>query len=108
MAFTVLCLAQLAHVLAIRSERESLFTQGLFSNRPLFGAVGLTVALQFGTIYVPSLNGVFKTEALSVGEVALTLAAASVVFIAVEIEKWVKRRIGNHEPRATVNSEDKL
>ena len=42
------------------------------------------------------------------GEVALTLAAASVVFIAVEIEKWVKRRIGNHEPRATVNSEDKL
>ena len=108
MAFTVLCLAQLAHVLAIRSERQSLFTQGLLSNRPLLGAVGLTVALQFGTIYVPSLNGVFKTEALSVGEVALTLAAASVVFIAVEIEKWVKRRIGNHEPRATVNSEDKL
>ena len=48
MVFTVLCLVQLAHVLAIRSERESLFTQGLLSNRPLFGAVGLTVALQLG------------------------------------------------------------
>jgi Ca2+-transporting ATPase len=29
----------MAHVLAIRSERESLFTQGLRSNLPLLGAV---------------------------------------------------------------------
>jgi Ca2+-transporting ATPase len=99
MAFSVLCLAQLAHVLAIRSERESLFTQGLLSNKPLLGAVGLTVALQFATIYVPALNRVFKTEPLSVAEVALTLAAASVVLIAVEIEKWLKRKRGSHEPR---------
>src|SRR4029079_17193883 len=33
--FTVLCLSQLGHVLAIRSERQSLFTQGLLSNKPL-------------------------------------------------------------------------
>ena len=32
MAFTVLTLSQLAHVLAIRSERESLFRQGIASN----------------------------------------------------------------------------
>ncbi|MGE5319975.1 MAG: cation-translocating P-type ATPase, partial [Hyphomicrobiaceae bacterium] len=32
MVFTVLTLSQLGHVLAIRSERESLFTQGLLSN----------------------------------------------------------------------------
>ena len=94
MAFTVLCLAQLAHVLAIRSERQSLFTQGLLSNKPLIGAVGLTVALQLAAIEVPSLNRVFKTEALSVAEVAFTVAAASLVFIAVEIEKWLKRGSG--------------
>ena len=108
MAFTVLCLTQLAHVLAIRSERQSLFTQGLLSNKPLLGVVGLTVALQFATIYVPALTRVFKTEVLGVGEVALTLAAASVVLLAVEIEKWLKRKIGSHEPRATAQSEDKL
>lgn len=108
MAFPVLCLAQLAHVLAIRSERQSLFTLGFLSNKPLLGAVGVTVALQVATIYVPALNRLFKTEALSVGEVALTLAAASVVFIAVEIEKWLKRKIDHQEPLATAQSGDKL
>jgi Ca2+-transporting ATPase len=92
MVFTVLCLAQLAHVLAIRSERESLFTQGLFSNTPLFGAVTLTFVLQMATIYVPALNGIFHTVPLSPMELAITLATASVIFIAVEVEKWAKRR----------------
>jgi Ca2+-transporting ATPase len=92
MAFTVLCLAQLAHVLAIRSERESLFTLGLFSNRPLLAAVGVTVALHLATVYVPALQGVFKTEPLSAGEIALAVAAAAAIFVAVEIEKWVRRR----------------
>jgi Ca2+-transporting ATPase len=88
----VLALSQLGHVLAIRSERESLLSQGLFSNRPLFGAVALTVVLQLATLYVPALNRIFRTEALSAGELVLCLALSSVVFVAVEIEKWVRRR----------------
>ena len=46
MVFTVLTLSQMGNVLAIRSERESLFRQGLFSNLPLLGAVLLTFGLQ--------------------------------------------------------------
>jgi Ca2+-transporting ATPase len=92
MAFTVLCLAQLAHVLAIRSERHSLFTQGLTSNAPLLGAVVLTLALQLAAIYVPALQAVFKTQPLGPAELTLAVAAAGVVFVAVEIEKWTMRR----------------
>jgi Ca2+-transporting ATPase len=92
MVFTILCLSQLANVLAIRSERESLFTQGLLSNKPLLGAVVLTFLLQMATIYVPILNGVFKTEPLSPSELAVTLMVSSVIFFAVEAEKWLKRR----------------
>ncbi|MBE0503891.1 MAG: cation-translocating P-type ATPase [Desulfuromonadales bacterium] len=92
MVFTVLCLSQMGHVLAIRSGRESLFSQGLFSNKPLTGAILLTFALQMATIYVPQLQPIFKTEALTLGELALTLALSSLVFFAVEIEKWLKRR----------------
>jgi Ca2+-transporting ATPase len=92
MVFTVLCLSQLAHVLAIRSEHESLLSQGLFSNLPLLGAVTLTFVLQMATIYVPALNHIFKTAPLSFGELAASLAIASLVFVAVEIEKWVKRK----------------
>lgn len=89
--FTVIALSQLAHVLAIRSERESLFTQGLFSNTPLAAAVVLTVAMQMAVIYVPVLNGVFKTELLTAGELAVTFGVAALVFAAVEMEKWVRR-----------------
>jgi P-type Ca2+ transporter type 2C len=92
MVFTVLCFSQLAHVLAVRSERESLFTQGLFSNQPLLGSVILTIGLQLAVVYAPVLNRVFKTEPLSLFELAVAVASASVIFWAVEVEKWVKRR----------------
>jgi magnesium-transporting ATPase (P-type) len=74
------------------SERESLFTQGLFSNRALLGAVFLTFLLQLATIYVPTLNGIFKTAPLNLAELMLTFGTASVMFWAVEGEKWLKRR----------------
>jgi Ca2+-transporting ATPase len=92
MVFTVLCLSQMGHVIAIRSETESIFTQGFFTNKPLVGAFLLTFALQMATIYVPVLNPIFKTETLTAGELLFTLALSSVVFIAVEIEKFFKRR----------------
>jgi Ca2+-transporting ATPase len=93
MVFTVLCLTQLGSVLAIRSEYQSLFKVGLFSNKPLFGAVILTFLLQMATIYVPALNRVFKTQPLTAGELLIAVAASSIVFFAVEIEKMVKRRL---------------
>jgi len=95
MVFTVLTLAQMAHVLAIRSESEPLWRLGLGSNRPLLGAVLLTFALQMATIYVPVLNPIFKTEPLTLSELALCLAAATVVYVAVEIEKAWRRLRSN-------------
>jgi Ca2+-transporting ATPase len=92
MVFTVLSLTQLGHVLAIRSEKESLFRIGLFSNKFLIGAVVLTFILQMATIYVPALNPIFKTEPLTLPELAFTLILSSVIFFAVEIEKLFKRR----------------
>jgi Ca2+-transporting ATPase len=94
MVFTVLCLSQMGHVLAIRSDRESLFSQGLLSNKPLIGAFALTFALQMATIYVPFLNPIFKTEPLTLGELMLTLIVSTVVFFAVEAEKMWKRLRG--------------
>ena len=92
MVFTTLCFLQLGHVMAIRSERQSLFTQGIFTNLPLFLAVSATIVLQLCTIYVPQLNDIFKTQPLSAGELMLVLALSSLVFLAVELEKLFKRR----------------
>jgi Ca2+-transporting ATPase len=92
MVFTVLTFAQLVHVLVIRSERDSLFTLGLRSNLPLFGAVMLTVALQLAVVYLPALQSVFKTAPLTGTELLLCFAFAGGVLIAVEAEKWLVRQ----------------
>ncbi|MBK9712459.1 MAG: cation-translocating P-type ATPase [Kouleothrix sp.] len=92
MVFLTVTLAQMAHILAIRSERDSLFRIGLWSNTPLLGAVALTFVLQLALVYIPFLQGFFTTVALSAADLAIGLAASSLIFWAVEIEKWLLRR----------------
>ena len=92
MVFTVLTLSQVGHALAVRSERTSLFSLGLGSNRALAGAALLTVALQMAVLYIPSLNPIFKTVPLGAADLVLCLVLSSAVFFAVEAEKWLVRR----------------
>jgi Ca2+-transporting ATPase len=99
LVFTTLCFMQLGHVLAIRSEETSLLTLGLMSNRPLAGAVGLTVALQLAVIYVPALNEIFRTVPLTAGQLGAAGGAAAAILAIVEGEKWWRRRAVGHHVR---------
>jgi Ca2+-transporting ATPase len=90
--FTTLVLSQMGNALALRSERESLFKIGLLSNKSMLNAVLLTLVLQLAVIYVPFLQSVFKTNALSWQELLISLLLSTIVFWALEIEKWFKRR----------------
>lgn len=92
-AMTTLCFTQLAHVLAIRSERSSLVQLGLASNRPLLAAVVLTLVLQLAVIYVPICNTLFQTVPLHASELGVCVLASLIILAAVEAEKWVRRRI---------------
>ena len=90
--FTVLTFSQLVHALVIRSEKSSLLSLGLFSNRYLLAAVLITVALQLAVIYLPFLNDIFKTQPLTATELGFCFLLPVSVFVAVETEKWFKRR----------------
>jgi Ca2+-transporting ATPase len=92
MVFTTLTLSQMANVMAVRSERRSLFEIGLKSNILLLGAVGMTVVLQLALIYVPVLQSIFKTVALPVPDLVIAIVVSSVIFWSVELEKWFLRR----------------
>jgi Ca2+-transporting ATPase len=102
LVFTTLCFMQLGHVLAIRSEETSLWTLGLLTNRPLAGAVVLTVALQLAVVYLPPLNVVFKTVPLSAGQLAIAAGSATAILAIVEAEKWWRRRVARSIVSATV------
>ena len=92
LVFTILVFAQLLHVLAIRSERESLFTIGLGSNMPLAVIVVGSILLQLVIIYTPLGNAWLNTTPLSAIELATAFGAALVVFLGVEVEKALVRR----------------
>ncbi len=92
LVFTTLVFCQLFHVLAIRSERDSLLTQGLLSNAPMLWIVVGSVIVQLLVVYTPSGNRWFNTQPLSAGELAWAFGAAFVVLVAVEFEKALIRR----------------
>jgi P-type Ca2+ transporter type 2C len=92
MLFTTLTLAQMGNALALRTNRASLFQVGLMSNKAMVGAVLLTFLLQLAVIYVPFMQAIFSTVALTPMELAISLAVSSIVFIAVEVDKWRRRR----------------
>jgi Ca2+-transporting ATPase len=103
--FTTLTLSQLSHVMAIRSGNESLFRVGLLSNKPLLGAVALTFVLQLLAIYTPLFQRFLETEALALADLAIAVALGSIIFWAVEIEKWLVRK---NSPEKGHGAEDSL
>lgn len=90
--FTVLCFSQLGHALAIRSNNQSLFRQGFFTNKLMVLAFFISIILQFAIIYHPLLNNIFRTQPLHWNELFFTLFLSSVIFIIVEVEKYFKRK----------------
>ena len=91
MAFTTLTLFQLFNVFNARSDERSAF-DGLFSNRWLWGAVGLSLGLHMAVLYMPFLNEAFSTVPLAAGDWLFCAAAASSVVWLRELTKLVTRR----------------
>lgn len=94
MVFTTLTLSQMGNALAIRSNIDSIFTIGWWSNKAAIGSVLLTFALQMMVIYVAFFQGFFRTEALSLTDLLVALGLSTIVFAAVEVEKWLRRQQG--------------
>ena len=92
-AFTVLAFTQMFEVMAIHAgDRSSFFRTGFKGNRLLLWAVLSTFILQLIVIFVPFVQELFDTGALTLTQMIVTFCAGSVVLFAVELEKVVIRR----------------
>ena len=90
MAFTTLVMFQMFNVLNQRSERESLFKIGIFKNIWLWGAIIVSVGLQFLVLYTP-LNSIFRVVPLTGIDWLIVVAVSASVFVAVEIIKLARK-----------------
>ncbi len=82
---------QLGNALACRSERESLFSLGLFSNRPLLWAMVAEVFLLLGLIYLPPLAEAFQLTPLELPHWLLLASFGPLLLFAEEVRKKLTR-----------------
>lgn len=91
MVFTTLCLAQMGHALAVRSDTQLTIQMNPFSNPYVLGAVTLTTGLQLLLIYVEPLRNFFNTHWLSPTELAICFGFSMLMFVWIELEKLINR-----------------
>src|SRR5215216_1107122 len=96
MAFVTLSLCELFRAYTVRSERASIFQIGVFSNRFMQYAVGLSIALLLLVCSVPFLQPIFNTHFLSLREWAIVVGLALIPATAEELTKFYLRRSKNN------------
>lgn len=92
MVFTSLCLAQMGHAIAVRSDRQLTVEINFWSNPYLLAAVALTTVLQLSLIYVPFLSNFFGTVPLNPLDLAICIGSSSLLFVWVELEKLIIKK----------------
>jgi Ca2+-transporting ATPase len=95
LTFATLAISQLVHSYNCRSQTESLFRIGLFTNPGLIGATLLSLLCMFAVIYAPPLQKVFKTAPLSGADLAVVGILSLTPLLFGEARKaWLRRRAG--------------
>jgi Ca2+-transporting ATPase len=91
MVFTTLCLAQMGHAIAIRSNTQLTIELNPFTNLYVWAAVVLTSILQLMLIYVEPLRNFFGTHILSSTELWVCIGFSALMFVWIELEKLFVR-----------------
>jgi Ca2+-transporting ATPase len=91
-AFVVLACSQLFHAFNCRSQTESLFRIGVFTNTKLLLANGMSFLLQMMVVYVPFCQTVFKTESLLAFDWVMVIALSSLPLWAMEVIKAINKK----------------
>jgi P-type Ca2+ transporter type 2C len=104
MVFTTLCIAQMGHAIAIRSNTQLTMNLSPWTNPYLWGSVVITTLLQLALIYVEPLRNFFGTHYLTGTELAVCFGFSALMFVWIEGEKLFMRS-SQKAPRLGADSE---
>ncbi|TYQ24620.1 cation-translocating P-type ATPase [Pseudanabaena sp. UWO310] len=91
MVFTTLCLAQMGHAIAIRSNTQLTIELNPMTNLYVWGSVIMTTVLQLVLIYVEPFRRFFGTHLITPTELAICFGFSALMFVWIELEKLVIR-----------------
>ena len=91
MVFTTLCLAQMGHAIAIRSNTQLTIELDPRTNPYIWGSVIMTTVLQMVLIYSEPFRRFFGTHLLTPTELAVCFGFSALMFVWIELEKLVIR-----------------
>jgi P-type Ca2+ transporter type 2C len=89
LAFTAFVFFQVFNAFNVRSEYGTVFTRQLWTNRPLWVALGLVIALQVFVVSVPFAQDLFETTNLSLSQWALAAGVGAAILVLDEVGKRV-------------------
>jgi P-type Ca2+ transporter type 2C len=92
MVFSLLAFGQIFQTLAAHSWSDSAFASVRRPTLILICSVSLSLTSTLAILYVPFLQRVFGTRALSSGDLLVSLILSTIVFWSMELEKFFKRR----------------
>lgn len=91
-SFAAIVFCQVGTAFAARTERVSLRSVGLTTNRLLLGGIAFELVFAAALIYLPPLQSLFGTAALPAWVVAMLLPMPVVVWGVDELFRWATRR----------------
>ena len=92
MTFFSMVACQIGTAFAARTERASLRSVGVFSNRLLLWGIGFELILAAAIIYAPPLQSLLATESLQPDALLLALPFPFIVWGSDELRRWLVRR----------------
>ena len=97
MTFVGMTAGQIGTVFAVRTQRASLRSVGVFSNRYLLAGVAAEIVLAAVFVYAPPMQGLLGTAPLPAVGLLLLLANPVIVWGADEFMRYLLRKRARHE-----------
>jgi len=94
MTLAAIVFCQIGAVMNCRTEKQSVFKIGLFSNKKVLFGIAFEVVLLSAIIYVPFLQVVFNTAAIGLKEWAFLFILPLPIVLIEELRKSISRKYG--------------
>jgi Ca2+-transporting ATPase len=89
---TGITFTQIFYLLNCRSLRDTLFTQGVFSNPAIFIGIGLLLLFQICFIYLPPFQALFTSAPLDARAWLYAMTTGAIVLPVISLDKWIRNR----------------